>query len=383
MRVLKMLSKKAMNGMSAAVEVLRQIDPEVVAAYQITPTTGIPEGYSKILAEGKVSGELITVESEHSALSACVGAAAAGVRTVTATASQGLAYMFEVLGVASGLRLPMLMYIGNRALSAPINIHCDHSDSMAARDQGWMQFYCENAQEVYDLSFVALRLAEEVKLPVMICMDGFITTHTYEPVETLDDKKIKHFVGSYKAKTTLFDFKKPITLGHFAMPDSYFEFKEGQEKAMELALKKYETIQKKFAKVRDREYPAVARYKVSQADYVIVTSSSTAGLVKDVVNELRETGLKVGCLKIRMFRPFPHKDVVDALKNAKGVAVLDRSMSFGSMPPLFSEIKNCFFGNIQSYVFGLGGRDIFEDDIKDVFRKMDKKDYNGKIRYIK
>ncbi len=378
-----MQGRKAMNGMSAAVEALRQIDPDVVAAYPITPTTGIPEGYSKLLADGKVSGDLITVESEHSALSACVGAAACGVRTATASASQGLAYMFEVLGVASGLRLPMLMYVGNRALSAPINIHCDHSDSMATRDQGWIQFYCENAQEVYDLSFIALKLSEEVKLPAMICMDGFITTHTYESVETRADNKIKHFIGSYNPKTSLFNFKKPITLGHFAMPDAYFEFKESQEKAMDLALKKYEVIQKKFSKVCDKEYPSVARYKVSQADYVIVTSSSTAGLVKDVVDELREEGLKVGCLKIRMFRPFPHRAVVDALKNAKGVAVLDRAMSFGSMPPLFSEIKNSFFGNIQSYVFGLGGKDIFDTDIKDVFRKMEKKDYSEKIRYIK
>ncbi len=376
--------RKAYNGMNAAVEALRQIDPEVVPAYPITPATGIPEGFSKLVDAKKVTGELITVESEHSALSACVGAAATGVRTATATASQGLAYMFEVLGIASGLKLPILMYVGNRALSAPINIHCDHSDSMAARDQGWIQLYCETAQEVYDLSLIGLKLAECVRLPIMICQDGFITTHTVEPVEIQEDKKVKKYIGDYRNKDGLFNFKKPKTIGHFAMPDVFFEFKEQQERSMKYALKQYSVLQKKYSKLfHKKEYPSVARYKVSQADYVIVCMSSVSGIVKDVVNELREEGFKAGCLKIRMFRPFPSKDVMNALKNVKGVAVLDRSMSFGSMPPLFSEVKNCFLGSIQSYVFGLGGRDIFKENIKEVFKKLAKRNYEEGIRYIK
>lgn len=370
--------KKAMNGMDAAVEALRQIDPEVVAAYPITPSTGIPEGYSNLIKDGKVSGELINVESEHSALSACVGAAASGVRTMTVTSSQGLAYMWEVLGITSGLRLPVLMFIGNRALSAPINIHCDHSDTMGARDQGWLQIYCENAQEVYDLSFIGLKLAEKVKLPIMICQDGFITTHTVEPVVIHDDKKIKEFLGEYKAEKNL--LKEPTTLGYFAMPNSYFEFKEEQEKAMKNALEEYDKISEEYPY---KKYSPIASYKTKDADYVIVVMSSTSGLVKDVVDELREKNIKVGVIKIRLFRPFPYKNIKEVLKNAKSVAVLDRSMSFGAFPPLFSEIKNCFDGKMQSYIYGLGGRDIFKKNIIEVFRKLEEEDYNEEGRLIK
>lgn len=377
-----MTHRKALNGMDSAVEALRQIDPEVVAAYPITPSTGIMEGYSELFEDNKITGELINTESEHSSMSACIGASAAGARTATATSSQGLTYMFELLGIASGMRLPILMYVGNRALSAPINIHCDHSDSMSARDQGWMQIYCETAQEVYDLTFLGLKLAESVNLPIMICQDGFITTHTLEPVKIQDDEKIKEFIGERKPKETLLNIKKPKTFGMYAMPETYFEFKEEQEKAMESALKEYNSIMKKYSKIGDK-YPPIARYKVSQAEFVVVTMSSVSGIVKDVVDDLRSKGIKAGCLKIRLFRPFPHKAVCEALKNAKGVAVLDRSMSFGAMPPLYSEIKNCFIGNIQSYVFGLGGRDIQKQAVFDIFKKLYKKDYEEEMRFIK
>jgi len=372
-----------MNGQQAAVEALRQIDPEVIAAYPITPTTGIPEEFSKLLEEGKVTGELINVESEHSALSACVGASAVGVRTATATASQGLAYMTEVIPIASGLRLPILMFVGNRALSAPINIHCDHSDSMSVRDQGWIQIYCERAQEVYDMSLIGLRIAEQVKLPVMICQDGFITTHTMEPVLTEEDDKVKKFLGKYKPKNTLLEFKRPKMIGNFTMPEDYMDIKVDQENAMRKASQLYDPTVSQYEKKFSKRYPSVSHYKTRYAEYIIVTMSSVSGMVKDAVDELREEGFKAGCLKIRLYRPFPFKEVEDALKNAKGVVVLDRSMSFGSKPPLYSDVKNCFIGSMQSYVFGLGGREISKQDIKDVFRKMEVRDYDHTVRFIK
>ncbi|MBW3019918.1 pyruvate ferredoxin oxidoreductase [Candidatus Woesearchaeota archaeon] len=380
---MKKVTKRAMNGMEAAAEALKVIDPEVVAAYPITPTTKVPEKYSQFLEKGEVTGELITVESEHSALSACVGASAMGVRTVTATASQGLMYMFEVLSIASGLRLPILMFIGNRAVSAPLNIHCDHSDSMAARDQGWIQIYCEKAQEVYDLTFIGLRLAEQVRLPVMICQDAFITTHTLEPVELTSGEGIKKFINEYKPKETLLDFKKPKTFGEFAMPDSFFEQKEEQQIAMKNALDQYSKISQNYKNKFELYYPAVSHYKTRYADYIIVCMSSVSGLVKDVVDELRKEGFKAGCLKIRLYRPFPFKEVEDALKNAKGIAVLDRSISLGSKAPLYEDVKNCFIGSIQSYVFGLGGREIKKEDIIEVFKKMEQKDYDNVARLLK
>jgi pyruvate ferredoxin oxidoreductase alpha subunit len=375
--------RKALNGAEAATEALRQIDPEVFSAYPITPVTGIAEGLADLASEGRTTGELLPVESEHSALSVCIGASACGARTATATSSQGLLYMFELLGIASGLRLPILMFIGNRAISAPINIHCDHSDSMAAKDSGWLQVYCETAQEVYDLSFIALKLAESASLPIMLCQDGFITTHTLEPVKIIDDAEIKKFIGFHKPKDTLLNTKKPKTMGHFSMPDSYFEFKEAQEKAMSHSIKEYSRIIKKYSRISGEKYPPIARYKTSRADFIMVSMSSVSGIAKDTVDELRKKGIKVGFLKIRLFRPFPYKAVCEALKNAKGIAVLDRTLSFGSMPPLYSEIKNCFMGNIQPYVFGLGGRDITKEQIHEVFKKLSKKDYEEGTRYIK
>ncbi|MBW2998324.1 pyruvate ferredoxin oxidoreductase [Candidatus Woesearchaeota archaeon] len=380
---MKKIKRKALNGNEAAAESLKIIDPEVVAAYPITPTTKVPEKYSELLNEGEVTGDLITVESEHSALSACIGASAMGVRTVTATASQGLMHMYEALSIASGLRLPILMYVGNRAVSSPINIHCDHSDSMAARDQGWIQIYCEKAQEVYDLSFIGLKLAEQVRLPVMICQDGFITTHTLEPVELFDEEELKKFINGYKPKETLLDFKKPKTFGEFSMPDTFFDHKEEQHVAMKNALDQYFKISQQYENKFEVRYPAVSHYKTRYAEYVIVCMSSVAGLVKDVVDDLRKDGFKAGCLKIRLYRPFPFKEVEDSLKNAKGVAVLDRSISLGSKSPLYEDVKNCFIGSIQPYVFGLGGKEITKEDILEVFKKMELRDYDPLVRLIK
>ncbi len=368
---------KPMTGTEATGYAMKQINPDVVAAYPITPQSDIMHGFSQFVADGKVDTDLIRVESEHSAMSACVGASAAGARVMTASSSQGIALMHEIIYIASSTRLPIVMNVVNRALSGPINIHCDHSDTMAERDSGWIQLYCETAQEVYDLTIMALKIAENKNIltPVMVCQDGFITSHAVEPVEIIDDKKVKEYIGEYKPEHYLLNVDKPITIGPIDFYDFYFEHKRQQVDAMEKAKKLYPKIVKDFAKVCGTAYPCVEPYRLKDAQYVIVTMSSTAGTTKEVIDILRKKGKKVGLLKIRMFRPFPAEQIVDELKGKKAVAVLDRAASFGAEAPIFSETRAAFYEEkkkpkMASYVFGLGGREINPKMIKQVYEEL-------------
>jgi pyruvate ferredoxin oxidoreductase alpha subunit len=372
--------KKALTGAQAAAEAMRQINPDVAPVYPITPQTPIMESFASFVADGKVETELIRVESEHSAMSAAVGASAAGARVMTATSSQGLALMMEILPIASGLRLPIVMNVVNRALSAPINIHCDHSDSMACRDFAWIQIYSENNQEVYDNTVLAQKIAEKAGLPVMVMQDGFITSHCVEEVEILEDEKVKKFVGEYKPEISL--LKNKITYGAIQMPDYNFETKRQESDAIEKSKKIFIDAGKELSKITGRKYYYFEGYRLKDASCVIITMNSAAGTVKAVVDSSRKKGKKVGLLKPVLFRPFPYEEIGKILKNKK-IAVLDRSESFGANPPLFAEIKNAVPGSrIQSCVFGLGGRDLHSKDIEKVFDDLMKNKFDSKIKYI-
>ena len=377
-------NKIALTGGAAAAEALKQIEPDVMAVYPITPQTPIIETYAKFQADGEVETEIIQVESEHSAISACVGASAAGARTVTATSSQGLALMNEILYVASGTRLPILMLVSARALSAPINIHGDHSDVMGARDTGWIQIFSENSQEVYDNTIIGMKLAEKVNIPVMVIMDGFNTSHCVENLEILDKKTVQKFVGEYKPKNCLLDIKNPVTFGPLALQNSYFDFKVDQEMAMQDSEKEYEKIIQEYEKISGRKKDYFEEYRTKDTENIIVVMGSAAGTIKDVVDRLRLKGRKVGVLKMNLFRPFPHKKIAKVLKNAKNIAVLDRAQSIGTYPPLYTEIFQSICGkaNISSYVYGLGGRDVFARDIEKVFTEISKGKQNKEIKYI-
>ncbi len=377
------------TGAHSAAHAMRQINPDVVPVYPISPQTPIAETFAQFVADGKVDSELIRVESEHSAMSAAVGASAAGARVMTATAANGLALMIEIVNVASGTRCPMVMNVANRAIGGPINIHCDHSDSMLARDLGWIQIYCESNQEVYDYNLIAIRLSEhsDVLLPTMVMQDGFITTHTIENVQLLDDNKVKKFVGEYKPKHPLLDVKHPVTAGSFELQYAYFETKRQEEDAIQQAKKVFPQICKELSKITGRNYGYFEEYMLDDAEVVIIVSSSTAGTAKAVVDKMREQGKKVGLLKIIMFRPFPYKEIEDAIKHVQNVAVLDRSYSFGANAPLHAEIKNALFDSAQkpsihSYIYGLGGREIFEDDIEKIYNDLLKGDTGKETRYI-
>ena len=372
---------KAITGGEAAAEAMRQINPDVAAVYPITPQTIIMEKFADFHADGLVDSELIRVESEHSAMSCCVGASAAGARVMTATSSAGLALMWEIVGVAAGLRLPIVMEIVNRALSAPINIHCDHSDSMGCRDLGWIQIYCENAQEVYENTLLATKLAEKMLIPVMVCQDGFITSHGVENVEVFEDDKVRRFVGEYKYPYSLLNVNKPVTHGPLQLPDYYFETRSQQIPAMEEAKKEYLKIGSELSKITKRKYEFFDRYKLNDADAAIVVLNSTAGTAKTAIDKLRKKGKKVGLLKLRLFRPFPYEEVGKALNHVKKIAVLDRSVSFGANPPLFGEIKNALYdvkydGKLYSCIYGLGGRNIYVEDIEKVFTDV----LSGKLK---
>lgn len=378
---------KAMTGGTVAAEFLRQIDPDVMAVYPITPQTPIIETFAKMKADGKVSTEIIQVESEHSALSAAIGASASGVRSVTATSSQGLALMHEMLYIASGMRLPIFMYLSARALSAPLNIHGDHSDVMGSRDAGWIQIFSENAQEVYDNSFIAMKLSEKVKLPAMVIMDGFHTSHTVEKVNIFEDKEVKKFIGDYKPENSLLNFNDSDTFGFLSLQNSYFEFRIEQEEAFKKVIIEYKKIASEFKEAFGKSYDYFEKYKMEDAQYTIVIAGSAAGTAKEVVDKLRNKGKKVGLIKIKLFRPFPYEHVANAIRNMKGVAVLDRTMSLGAYPPIYSDIVNSLFSAqssvpVQSYVYGLGGRDIFEKDIEDVFEDLLKWKFSKNTEYI-
>jgi len=366
--------KMAITGSEAAAHAMRQIEPDVVAAYPITPQSPIVETFAKFVADGLVDTEMIPVESEHSAMSAVVGAAAAGARAMTATSANGLALMHEIVYIAASLRLPIVMPIVNRALSAPINIHCDHSDTMAERDSGWIQLFAENAQEVYDLILIAARLSEhdDVRLPVMVNQDGFIISHGVEVVEILDDEIAKKFVGEHKAMYPLLDVENPVTYGPLDLYDYYFEHKRQQIEAMKHVRKVFDEIVKEYEEISGRRYDVVEPYRLDDAECVMVALGSSNGTIKYVVDKMREEGHKVGLLKVTMFRPFPKDKFQTLLNGRKAVVVLDRSASFGAEAPLYSEIKSALYEVavrplMGSYVYGLGGRDLTPEMIRKAF----------------
>ncbi len=373
------------SGNLAAAEAMRQINPDVVAAYPITPQTELMQVFANFVANGKVDTEFIPVESEHSAMSAVVGASAAGTRAMTGTAGPGLALMWEILGVASGMRLPIVMAIANRALSSPINIHGDHSDAMGARDQGWIMLFAENAEEEYDNLIQAVRIAEDerVRLPVAVNMDGFIISHSFVRVRLLPDKLVREFVGEPKTMYPLLDIDHPVTHGPVAMTDSYMEFKRQQREAMNNAHDVIDEVAREFESISGKRYRHLEPYKIDDAEYVIVAMGSVAGTTKYVVDEMRNQGIKVGLLKVRTFRPFPYKEVADALSNAKGVGVMDRAETFGGAGgPLFGEVATSLFlsGKILpalSFIYGLGGRDCNINHVEEAFKKVIEK-ANGK-----
>ncbi len=374
-----------LTGDQAVAFAMKQIEPDVVAAYPITPQTEIVMNFSNYVANGDVSTEMVPVESEHSAMSACVGAQAAGARTMTATSANGLALMWEIVYIAASTRLPIVMPVVNRALSGPINIHCDHSDTMGARDSGWIQIYCESAQEAYEKTILAVRIAEhkDILLPVMVCQDGFITSHGVEGIELFDDNKVKKFIGEYKAQNPLLDVENPVTYGPLDLQDYYFEHKRQESEAMKDSLKKIPEVLKEFEKTFGKKYDFIETDKLEDAEIAIVALSSTAGTVKFVIDELREKGIKAGLLKPIFFRPFPKEKILNALKNVKGIAILDRSESFSAEGgPLYTEIKSALYDssikpNTLNYIYGLGGRDIYPEDIKKVFEDL-KSSISGK-----
>jgi pyruvate ferredoxin oxidoreductase alpha subunit len=360
-----------LTGGEAVAHAMRQIDPDVVPVYPITPQTPIIQTFAKFAADGAAHTEIVNVESEHSAMSAAIGAALAGARTMTATSSQGLALMAEVVYIAASMRAPIVMALGNRALSGPINIHCDHSDSMLIRDSGVIQLFAENAQEAYDLMVMAPRLAEDprVLLPVLVCLDGFTITHSAEPVSLLADEEVVRFVGPYELANAVLDTARPTTQGPFAMPDYYFELRRQQAAAIEAALDVFEEVATDFERLSGRRFGAVEPYRLDDATRAIVALGSTAGTVKDVVDELREDGEPVGLLKLVSFRPFPAADVASALAHVSQVAVLDRADSPGGAPPLRAELAAALYDSdveLTGHVYGLGGRDLHPSDVREI-----------------
>ncbi len=380
----------ALNGDEAVAYGAKQSDVDVVAAYPITPQTIIVERFSEYVANGEVDTEFVCVESEHSALTACLTAAATGARAFTATASAGLALMHEILYVTSGCRAPVVMAVVNRALSAPINIHCDHSDTMVERDCGWIQIYVENSQEAYDSIIQAFKIAEnpELLLPVMVGLDGFALSHTLENVQTLPDDLVKKFVGTrqfplvtnHEGKTVPFklDPENPVTIGPLDLYDYYFEHKRQQEEAMRIAPKIIQQVHEEYAKISGRRYGdgLIEPYYLEDAEMAIVCVGSTSGTVKTIVNELRSKGMKAGLLRLRTFRPLPVKEITKALENVKAVAVMDRSLSFGGHGgAVFHEIRHVLYDAsthpyVVNYIYGLGGRDTNPNLIRKTYRDL-------------
>lgn len=373
-----MKTRVALTGNEAVAHAMKQVNPDVVAAYPITPQTEIVQIFSSFVSNGQVDTEFVAVESEHSAMSAAIGAAAAGARAMTATSSQGLALMFEMVYIASSMRLPIVFPVVNRALSGPINIHCDHSDAMGLRDSGVIQLFSENAQEAYDNIIQAFRIAEhpDVRLPVMVNLDGFITSHAMDVLEVLDDETVKNFVGEYKPEDFLLNAKNPISMGNLDLYDFYFEHRRQQTAAMEAAKDVIKEVGKEFAKISGREYGLLEKYHLDDAQVAVVVLNSAAGTAKGTCDELRKKGLKVGVLKPRVYRPFPHEEIKEALKNVKVIAVLDRAETFSTNGgPMFQEIRNTLYdlkGDIKvvNYIYGLGGRDLLVEHVEKVYNDL-------------
>ncbi len=370
--------RERLSGNEAAAIAMKQINPDVVAAFPITPSTEIPQYFSTFVSNGAVDTEFVAVESEHSAMSACVGAEAAGARAMTATSANGLSFMWEMIYIASSLRLPIVMSLVNRAVSGPLNIHCDHSDAMGVRDSGWIMLFSENNQEAYDNLLMAHRIGEhkDVMLPVTVCQDGFITSHSIENIELIEDDKVKEFVGEYKPEHYLLNSKEPISVGPMDLQAYLFEHKYQQATAMRKAKDVILEVSKDFKKLTGRSYGLFEEYKLEDAEIAIVCMNSTAGTTKVVVDELRNKGIKAGLLKIRVYRPFPAKEISKALSNVKALAVLDKADSLNACGgALFTDVTSgMFVSHINvptvNYIYGIGGRDTTAKDIEGVYEDL-------------
>ena len=386
--------RERLSGNEAAAIAMKQINPDVVAAFPITPSTEIPQYFSTFVSNGTVDTEFVAVESEHSAMSACVGAESAGARAMTATSANGLSYMWEMIYIASSLRLPIVMSLVNRAVSGPLNIHNDHSDAMGVRDAGWIMLFSENNQEAYDNLIMAHRIAEnkDVLLPLMVCQDGFITSHSIENIELIEDDRVKEFVGTYKPEHYLLNDKEPIAVGPLDVQSYLFEHKYQQAEAMRNAKKVILEVAKDFEKMTGRKYSFFEEYRMEDAEIAVVCMNSTAGTTKTVVDELREKGIKAGMVKVRVFRPFPAEEIAEALGNLKAVAIMDKADSLNAMGGALYEdvISSMYTAKKQvpavSYVYGIGGRDTTSNNIHEVFDYLAQVAKSGEIdnpyRYV-
>ena len=380
-----MARKDRMSGNEAVAYAIRQINPDVMPAFPITPSTEIPQMVSTYIANGDIDTEFIPVESEHSAMSAAIGSEAAGARTLTATSSAGLAYMWEELLLAASNRMPIALALVNRTLSGPININCDHSDGMGARDTGWIQIYAENNQEAYDNFIQAYPIAEHAgdQLPIMICQDGFMTSHAVENIELLEDEDVKGFVGEYEPEEFLLNPGNPIAVGPYSVTNYVMEAKKNQALALEGSKEVILKVAEEFEKVSGRKYGLFEEYRTEDADYIMLIMGSAAGTAKQAVDDLREKGKKVGVVKLRVFRPFPADELADALKNAKAVAIMDRTESYnGNGGPLGSEVTAGLYRNkimleTVNYIYGLGGRDFTVQEVYDIFAQLEDFIENG------
>ena len=382
--------RERLSGNEAVATAMKQINPDVVAAFPITPSTEIPQYFSTFVSNGQVDTNFVAVESEHSAMSACIGSEAAGARTMTATSANGLSLMWEMIYIASSLRLPIVMQLVNRAVSGPLNIHNDHSDAMGVRDSGWIQLFSENNQEAYDNTVMANRIAEhkDVLLPLMVCQDGFITSHSIENIELIEDEKVKEFVGKYNPEHNLLDAQNPMAIGPLDLQAYLFEHKAQQAIAMKNAKKVILEVAEEFEKMTGRKYGLFEEYKLDDAEYVIVCMNSTAGTVKYAVNELRKEGIKAGLLKVRVFRPFPGEEIAKALSKAKAVAILDKADSLnGQGGALYEDVVAGMYNeklNIPAinYIFGIGGRDTTVKDIKKVYNDLIENKFDNPYKYL-
>ena len=379
--------RERLSGNEAVATAMKQINPDVVAAFPITPSTEIPQYFSTFVANGSVDTEFVAVESEHSAMSACIGAQAAGARAMTATSANGLSLMWEMIYIASSLRLPIVLNLVNRAVSGPLNIHNDHSDAMGVRDAGWIMLFSENNQEAYDNNLMAHKIAENenVQLPIMICQDGFITSHSIENIELEEDSEVKKFVGEYHPEHYLLNKKEPIAVGPLDLQGYLFEHKAQQGEAMKAAKQVILDVSKDFEKWTGRHYGLFEEYKLDDAEIAIVCMNSTAGTTKAVVDKLREKGVKAGLLKIRVYRPFPAEEVAKALSHLKAVAVLDKSDSLNAIGgALFEDVTSSMYVAkenvpVVNYVYGIGGRDTTEKEIESVYTDLQEIVKSGKV----
>lgn len=368
--------RERLSGNEAIAIAMKQINPDVMGAFPITPSTEIPQYFSAYVDNGQVDTEFVPVESEHSAMSVCIGAQAAGCRAISATSSCGLCYMTEMLYVAASDRLPITLAVSTRALSGPININNDHSDVMGVRDAGWIQLFSETNQEAYDNYLQAMRIGEAVGLPVMVCQDGFITSHAIENIELVEDEKVKSFVGEYHPEEYLLKKDNPMSVGAYATSAYYMECKRQQAQAMMDAKDVIRRIGREFEEMTGRTYGLIKKYRMDDAETAIVVMGSSAGTAKEAVNELRTEGFKAGLIKLRAFRPFPKEDLIEALKNVKAFAVLDKDDSFNAQcGPVYADTCAALYASgtnplSVNYIYGLGGRDVRVESIRSVYHDL-------------